>query len=92
MSDHLPEYPPTWTQRSDLDGHRWWIVYDSCEGFQPAYALVQDGTAQDAEEAAEEASAGYLQTGRDTIVVGRVSANWAEDQIEQGEYVDRLLS
>lgn len=89
-TDHLPTYLPTWVDVIDLDaGPRFWIVYDSAEGFQPRYAIVQESNAQDAEEAAEAAAAGYLQTDRDTLVIQPVSANWAEGTLRQIPIADQ---
>jgi hypothetical protein len=65
-----------------VDGHRWWIVYRSGEGFQPAYALIQEATGGDvldvASELDEERLSDFI---HDDIVLMRVSANWAEDQM-----------
>ena len=81
--ENVPEWEPTWTSRSTVPGHRWWVVFDQAEGFQPAYALVQEATATDALDAASDLSARRINDyDSDTTWVQRVSANWAEDVLD----------
>lgn len=66
-------YDPTWVEL--YQGDQTWIVYDTSEGFQPAYALVSADHSSDACELAEEASAGRILYDSETLVCRLTSAD-----------------
>lgn len=68
----IVSYPATWTYIEDSTAPAW-AIYDSSEGFAPAYAIVWTSEIGDAAEIAEEISNGRLSENSETLMIESVT-------------------
>ncbi len=88
MNTNNPKYAFTWVDDDKEDDRDIrFAVWDSCEGFQPAWALVWACDADSAGEVAEVISSGRLKYSSETLVVVEYDDSmqeWMKDSIKEG--------